>query len=559
MAIDNETPQSENLRENEDAGEETKHESQIQAPEPAKIEPTMPQPMELASGEKVYSEPSLLDKELHENIQQPNEEEESVAASEESDEKAPTAPEGEEPAKSAAPEFVPETPGDASAELSEMEAAKQERSEPERPSRQQRVEEDPALIERRKEAFEELKLAQQKSSTIFVHVASRIKGGLRVTYKDLPLFLPTSHFSNRRNPSEEELAAIIGTELETTIQEIQEDASGRPTVIVTRRKILERDFWDSIKVGDEVEGVVSSIATFGVFLDLGGVEGLIHISRLAPYRVDDPSKRVKKGQTLKAKVVEVDKSKRRIALSRRDYEPSPWQGISEKFPAGSRVNGVVRRITDFGAYVEVAPGIEGLVHNSELSWARRVKNPAEVVSLGQEIELEVLKIEERKQHMSLSLKKTQENPWIQFKEKYAPGAVAKGIINQIIPQGAVITVNDEVDGFMPRSKMRDMQKGEGSGYNVGDEIEVEVTDLVVEQESLILKPAGGEDPAPRRSEGREGREHREGFGERRGRPSGSRGEEVPKELSPSGSVTFQDLLSDKAKKTLFGGEKPENK
>ena len=207
------------------------------------------------------------------------------------------------------------------------------------------------------EAFEKIKAARDNNTEIEVVVKDRIRGGLRVMFEEIPIFLPASHFSLKRNPSEEELKEVIGATLKVKIHELETDETKGKAVIVSRKQILEDDFWNTIKIGDVVEGPVSSIASFGIFLDLGGVEGLIHISRLSQTHVADTKTFAKKGQMMKASVVELDRTKNRIALSSKDLEESPWKDAEAKFAVGSKVKGIVRRLTDFGAYVEVAQGI----------------------------------------------------------------------------------------------------------------------------------------------------------------------------------------------------------
>lgn len=336
--------------------------------------------------------------------------------------------------------------------------------------------------------FAKIKEAFAKGEPIEVKVNSRIKGGLRVMFNEIPMFLPTSHFGLRRNTSEEELTSMIGQNIKVHIQEISEDEDKRKTIIVSRKKILLDTIWDKIKVGDIVEGTVSSVATFGIFLDLGGIEGLIHISRLSQHHVESTKDFAKRGDKMQAVVVEIDREHNRIALSRKELEKSPWEGIEQRYPVGSIVKGVVRRFTDFGAYVEVEKGIDGLIRLNELSWTKRIKSPADVLKIDEEAEFKVINVSEEKKTLHLSIKQLTENPWNEIKEKFVPEKLYNGVVKQVMPQGCVVTVEDIVDGFMPRSKMKNLARGKKLPFKVGQAIEVLVSDISVENESMILEP-----------------------------------------------------------------------
>lgn len=403
-------------------------------------------------------------------------------------------------------------------------------------------------------AFEKLKAAHASGTTIDVVIKDRIRGGLRVMFEDIPIFLPTSHFTSRRSPSEEELAQAIGTTVKVHIHELTEDQDNRKTVIVSRKKAITEEAWDKIKVGDVVEGIVSSIASFGIFLDLGGIEGLIHISRLSQVHITDTKNFAQKGDKMKAVVIEVDREKNRIALSKKDLETSCWSGIEAKYPAGSKVMGTVRRFTDFGAYVEVEPGVDGLLRIGELSWTKRIKHPSEVLTLNAQIETEVLSISEEKNTMHLSLKKLMPNPWQELKDKFEIGREFNAIVKQVMTQGCVLSIEGEVDGFMPRSKMRQLARGKKIPYEVGESVEILISDVLPEQESVIIEPklseadiAPVEQPRERREDRPQGERRRQDRGDRQPKPDHSVDVNAPSE----GSFAFLDLLSDKAKKELF--------
>ncbi len=391
------------------------------------------------------------------------------------------------------------------------------------------------------EVFEKLKTVKENNETIEVEIKARIRGGLRAMYDNFPLFLPASHYSLKRKPREDVLRQAVGQKFNVNIHEIQEDESNRRTVIVSRKKIIGEEFWSSLNVGDIVEGTVSAIATFGVFLDLGGVEGLIHISRLSQVHIDNTKNFAKKGDKMKAVIIEFDKEKNRIALSRKELEESPWKEVETKFVADTVHKGIVRRLTDFGAYVELLPGVDGLLRTAELSWTKRINRPADLLKPGDEIEVYVISSSEEKKAIALSLKRTLENPWTGLAERYPIGTELKGIVSKVLLQkGAIITIAEDIDGFMPRSKMAGLNRGKKIPFQAGDELDIVIADIVPEEESLILSLNGGDDeqsddsPMPERR--------------RSGKKESAR-------ASRSNAFSIGDLISEKAKKSLADSNK----
>ncbi len=384
----------------------------------------------------------------------------------------------------------------------------------------------------------EILAVKEKKGFIEVILNARIRGGMRVIYKEVPMFLPTSHFALKRTPSEKEMQSAVGQKVKVMIHEIQEYEEGKKAVIVSRKKILLEEFWEKINVGDIVEGRVTSVATFGVFVDIGGVEGLIHISRLSQVRLDDPSKLFKKGDIVRSAIIEIDRERNKIALSRKELEDSPWKNAEDIFVVGTQHQGKVRRTTDFGVYVELKPGIDGLIRASELAWTKRIKQPSDLLSPGMEIMVEVLSVNEEKQNISLSYKRTQPNTWMTISDRFPVGIEVPGVVVQVMPQGAIVSIAEDVDGFMPRSKMRQLLKGKKIPFKSGDSMNVIIADVNPDEESLILVPVITEEllasTQPQRSERR--REPRRD--ESKSKPSGN------------GSFSMEDLLSDKAKEKL---------
>lgn len=358
-------------------------------------------------------------------------------------------------------------------------------------------------LRKQKEVVQQLSKFKDSGEAVEVTITEKTKGGLRAVYEGVKLFMPLSLFAPGRNTSDADLEAAIGKSYKVKIKEVQ-DSGSYATVVISRKDLMEDELWNKFKVGDKVEGTVSSTPTFGIFLDLGGLEGLIHISRLSQSHVESTEKFAKKGDKLEAVIIELDRAANRIALSRKELEPSPWSDAEEKYPSGLITKGTVRRMTNFGAYVELAPNVDGLLRFSELSWTRRVNDPSEFIKLNSEVEVYVVSCSADKRTIALSYKRTQENPWNSLIEKYPIGSFSKGVVSQITEKGAVITVNNEVDGFMPRGKMRGIMNGNKIPFNVGDEIQVAIDELVPEKESLILSPVLTEEQAQEQENSKKG-------------------------------------------------------
>lgn len=366
--------------------------------------------------------------------------------------------------------------------------------------------------------------------TIKVEVIAKAKGGLRVIYDSVPLFLPASHFSLERNVKDDKLEEAVNTSFNVKVNEVKQIGDGK-IVIVSRKELIQKELWEKIKVGEELTGKVSSVTNFGVFLDLGGVEGLIHVSRLSHSHIDNPKNHFNKGDELKVKVIEVDQKNGKITLSKKALEDSPWKGAEEKYKAGESVRGKIKRLTDFGAYVELEPGVEGLLRVSELSWAKRINKPADMLAVDQELELKVLQISEEKGQAALSLKQNQENPWPALAEKYSKGSEASGKVEKVFDKGAIIRINDEVDAFMPISRISSLKENENDQpLKVGAEIAVKVIDSAAKDESLVVSPVLTEEQQEKINNRREKRER-------------APKKPVQNIQTSGGSISFGDLLS----------------
>jgi len=279
-------------------------------------------------------------------------------------------------------------------------------------------------------------------------VMRKIKGGLLVDI-GVPVFLPASQVDIRR-PSD--IGAFIGKTIDAMILKIDEE---RRNIVISRRKLIEdersekrKTLMDRIKVGDVVKGTVKNIADFGAFVDLGGIDGLLHITDMSWGRVNHPSDIVKIDEKIEVKILNIDHDKEKIALGLKQRDASPWEDIEKKYPANTRVKGTVTNIMSYGAFVKLEDGVEGLVHISEMSWTRRINHPSELVSIGEEIEVVVLDINKDKQEISLGMKQTEVNPWELVAEKYPPGTVVEGKVRNLTSYGAFVEIEPGIDGLL---------------------------------------------------------------------------------------------------------------
>ena len=279
-------------------------------------------------------------------------------------------------------------------------------------------------------------------------VTRKIKGGLLVVI-GVNVFLPASQVDIRR-PSD--IGEYIGQTIECLVLKIDE---ARRNIVVSRRALIEREraekkakLLTELEVGQLRKGVVKNIADFGVFVDLGGIDGLLHITDMSWGRINHPSEMVSIDQEIEVMVLDINREREKIALGLKQKTPSPWEDIELRDPVGSRVKGTVVNVMNYGAFVKLEDGIEGLVHISEMSWTRRINHPSEVVQLGDEVEVVVLGIDKNKEEISLGIKQTAENPWDRVEERYPIGAVVKGTVRNLTNYGAFIELEEGIDGLL---------------------------------------------------------------------------------------------------------------
>ncbi len=279
-------------------------------------------------------------------------------------------------------------------------------------------------------------------------VMRKIKGGLLVDI-GVPVFLPASQVDIRR-PAD--IGDLIGQEIRAVILKIDQP---RRNIVISRRKLIEderaekrKTLLTTLEEGQIVKGTVKNIADFGAFVDLGGLDGLLHITDMSWGRINHPSELVKIDQQIDVKVLNIDREKQKVALGLKQKEASPWEDIEAKYPVNTRIRGSVTNIMSYGAFVKLEEGVEGLVHISEMSWTKRINHPSEMVSVGQEIDVVVLDINKDKQEISLGIKQTEVNPWELVADKYPPGTMIEGKVRNLTTYGAFIEIEPGIDGLL---------------------------------------------------------------------------------------------------------------
>ena len=328
-------------------------------------------------------------------------------------------------------------------------------------------------------------------------VIRKIKGGLLINI-GVNVFLPASQVDIRR-PND--IAEYIGQEIECMILKIDE---ARRNIVVSRRRLIEEErekmkktLLSNLEIGQLRKGTVKNIADFGAFVDLGGIDGLLHITDMSWGRISHPTDRVKIDDEVEVMVLNIDYDKEKIALGLKQKSASPWANIGTKYPVGSRIHGEVVNVLSYGAFVKLEDGIEGLVHISEMSWTRRVNHPSELVAISDKVEVMVLGINEDKQEISLGMKQTQPNPWDEVTAKYPPGTMVKGTVRNLTNYGAFVELQEGVDGLLHISDMSWTRKVSHANeiLKKGDPIECQI--LTVDEDrrriALGLKQLG-EDP-----------------------------------------------------------------
>src|SRR5262245_50440228 len=284
-------------------------------------------------------------------------------------------------------------------------------------------------------------------------VTRKIKGGLLVDI-GVNVFLPASQVDIRRP---HDIGEYIGKEIKCLVLKIDE---ARRNIVVSRRRLIEAEraqkkseLLNRIEVTELVKGFVKNIADFGAFVDLGGIDGLLHITDMSWGRINHPSEMVKIDDQVEVMILHIDYEKEKIALGLKQKSASPWDQVASKYPVGSTVKGTVVNVMSYGAFVKLEDGIEGLVHISEMSWTKRISHPSELVHIDQEVEVMVHDLNQEKQEISLGMKQTQSNPWDKVADRYPPGALVKGKVRNLTNYGAFIEIEEGIDGLLHVSDM----------------------------------------------------------------------------------------------------------
>jgi small subunit ribosomal protein S1 len=319
----------------------------------------------------------------------------------------------------------------------------------------------------------------QEDGLIKGKVKSVVKGGLMVNI-GVEAFLPASQIDI---VPPKDLQQFVGNTYDFKIVKINDD---RRNVVLSRRELIEQErsekrqqFMDSVKVGDHVNGTVKNLTDFGAFIDLDGMDGLLHITDMSWGRLGHPSELVKVGQQLEVQVLDINKEKERVSLGLKQLLKNPWDQIEERFPAGQKVKGKITNLVPYGAFVELEEGVEGLIHVSELSWTKRIMRPSDILTVGQEVEAVVLGVNKEEQKISLGLRQLEPNPWDEIEKKFTIGSRVKGTIRNMTAYGAFVELDEGIDGMIHVSDLSWTRKinHPSEMFKKGDEVEAEVIDI----------------------------------------------------------------------------------
>jgi small subunit ribosomal protein S1 len=342
---------------------------------------------------------------------------------------------------------------------------------------------------RREESWGKLEKAFQGNEKVTGVIFNQVKGGFTVDLDGAVAFLPRSQVDIRPIRDVTPLMNVP-----QPFQILKMDRR-RGNIVVSRRTVLEetraeqrQELVQNLEEGQVIDGVVKNITDYGAFVDLGGIDGLLHVTDIAWRRVNHPTEVLTIGQQVKVKIIKINHETHRISLGMKQLQDDPWQGIEAKFPVATRFKGRVTNITDYGAFVELEPGIEGLIHVSEMSWTKKNVHPGKIVSTSQEVEVQILEVDSVKRRISLGLKQTMRNPWEVFIEKYPPGTEVEGEVKNKTEFGLFLGLDGDVDGMVHLSDLDWKRPGEQvmEEYKKGDMVRAQVLDVDVEKERISL-------------------------------------------------------------------------
>src|SRR5947208_9793963 len=341
----------------------------------------------------------------------------------------------------------------------------------------------------RMRAWDDLEKAYRDGTPVKGRVIERIKGGLRVDVDGVAAFLPGSQVDSRpvRN-----LDSLRNQEIEAKVIKLNRK---RSNVVLSRKAVLEERNADrkghtlgQIEEDIIVEGQIKNLTEYGAFVDLGGIDGLLHVTDMSWGRLQNPSELFKVGDTVQVKVLRFDRGRERVSLGYKQLLPDPWESVDERFPPNTRLNGKVASVTDYGAFIELEPGVEGLVHVSEMSWSKRVKHPSKLVNPGDTVEVEVLGVDPRARRISLGMKQVQDNPWKSLGDRYQVGSRVQGRVRNLTDFGAFIEVEEGVDGLVHVSDISWSRrvKHPGELLKKGQQVEAVITGIDAENRRMSL-------------------------------------------------------------------------
>jgi small subunit ribosomal protein S1 len=342
---------------------------------------------------------------------------------------------------------------------------------------------------RREESWGKLEKAFSSNEKVQGVIFNQVKGGFTVDLDGAVAFLPRSQVDIRPI---RDVSPLMNQPQPFQILKMDRR---RGNIVVSRRTVLEetraeqrQELVQNLEEGQVIDGVVKNITDYGAFVDLGGIDGLLHVTDIAWRRVNHPTEVLNIGQQVKVKIIKINHETHRISLGMKQLLDDPWQGIEAKYPVGARYKGRVTNITDYGAFVELEPGIEGLIHVSEMSWTKKNVHPGKIVSTSQEVDVQILEVDPVKRRISLGLKQTMRNPWEVFVEKYPPGTLIEGEVKNKTEFGLFLGLDGDVDGMVHLSDLDWKRPGEQviEEYKKGDQVKAKVLDVDVEKERISL-------------------------------------------------------------------------
>jgi len=342
---------------------------------------------------------------------------------------------------------------------------------------------------RREEAWIQLEKSHKAAERVTGVIFGRVKGGFTVDLDGAVAFLPGSQVDIR---PVRDVSPLLGTPQPFQILKMDR---ARGNIVVSRRAVLEEsraeartELVANLKEGQVLQGVVKNITDYGAFIDLGGVDGLLHVTDISWKRINHPTEVLKIGETIDVQIIKFNEENQRISLGMKQLEEDPWQGVEAKFNVGDRLTGEVTNITDYGAFVDLGAGIEGLVHVSEMSWTKKNIHPGKILSTSQSVEVLVLAVDAAKRRISLGLKQCTENPWQDFATSHKAGEELEGEIRNITEFGLFVSIGDEIDGMVHMSDLSWEESGEDAikGFTKGDALKVKVLEVDPEKERVSL-------------------------------------------------------------------------